>query len=99
MKIVTLIMLSLTLLGGGIARLVLAFQPNMIKPFTENSLTRADLLIIALVNIILASVGIVCLLMGMFTPFRILIAVFLLTSLVEVVIRLKSGGSLWPKFR
>lgn len=98
MKIVTLIMLTLTLLGGGIARLVLAFQTGMSIPF-EKSLSRTDLLIIALVNIIFATAGIVCLLLGMFTPFYILIGVFVVTSLVEILIRLKAGGSLWPKSR
>ena len=92
MKIVALIMLSLTLLGGGIARLVLAFQTGMSIPF-EKSLSRTDLLIIAFVNIVFASAGIVCLLLGMFTPFYILIAVFLITSLVEILIRLKAGVS------
>ena len=98
MKIVVLIMLSLTLLGGGVARLVLAFQTSMQMPF-ESSLSRTDLLIIAFVNIFFASAGIVCLLMGLFTPFYILIAVFLVTSLVEILIRLKSGGSFWPRSR
>ena len=98
MKIVTLIMLSLTLLGGGIARLVLAFQTGMSIPF-EKSLSRTDLLIIAFVNIIFATAGIVCLLLGMFSPFYILVAVFLVTTLVEILIRLKAGGSLWPKSR
>ena len=99
MKIVTLIMLSLTLLGGGIARLALAFQPDMIKPFTEKSLSRTDLLIIAFVNIVVAIAGMVCLLLETFGPFQILIGVAVITSLVEIAIRLKSGGSLWPKFR
>ena len=98
MKIVTLIMLSLTLLGGGIARLVLAFQTSMNLPF-ESSLSRTDLLIIAFVNIVFASAGIVWLLLGRFSPFYILMAVFLVTTLVEVLIRLKAGGSLWPKSR
>ena len=98
MKIVTLIMLSLTLLGGGVARLVLAFQTSMNLPF-ESSLSRTDVLIIAFVNIVAAIAGIVCLLMGMFTPFYILIAVFLITSLVEILIRIKARGSLWPKSR
>jgi hypothetical protein len=98
MKIVALIMLSLTLLGGGIARLVLAFQTGMSIPF-EKSLARTDLLIIAFVNIIFATAGIVCLLLGMFSPFYILVAVFLVTTLVEILIRLKAGGSLWPKSR
>jgi len=98
MKIVTLIMLSITLLGGGIARLVLAFQTSMNLPF-ESSLSRTDLLIIAFVNIVFASAGIVCLLLGMFTPFYILIGVFVVTSLVEILIRVKAGGSLWPKSR
>jgi hypothetical protein len=98
MKIVALIMLSLTLLGGGIARLVLAFQTSMSIPF-EKSLSRTDLVIIAFVNIVSAIAGIVCLLMGMFTPFYILIAVFLITSLVEILIRLKAGVSRRPKSR
>lgn len=98
MKIVTLIMLALTLLGGGVARLVLAFQTGMSIPF-EKSLSRTDLLIVAFVNIIFATAGIVCLLLGMFTPFYILIGVFVITSLVEILIRLKAGGSLWPKSR
>ena len=98
MKIVTLIMLSLTLMCGGIARLVLALQTGMTIPF-EKSLSRTDLLIIAFVNIVVAIAGMVCVLMGMFSPFYILMAVFLVTTLVEVLIRLKAGGSLWPKSR
>ena len=98
MKIVALIMLSLTLLGGGIARLVLAFQTGMSIPF-EKSLSRTDLLIIAFVNIVVAIAGMVCVLLETFGPFRILIGVFLITSLVEVAIRLKSGSSFFSKSR
>ena len=94
-----MIMLSLTLLGGGIARLALAFQPSMIKPFTEKSFSRTQLLIIAFVNIVVAITGMVFLLQETFGPFQILIGVGLITTLVEIVIRLKSGGSLWPKSR
>ena len=99
MKIVALIMLSLTLVGGGIARLVLAFQPDMIKPFSEKALSRTDLLIIAFVNIIVAIAGMVCVLRETFGPFRTLIGVFLITSLVEIAIRLKSGSSFFSKSR
>nr|ART39454.1 J324 [uncultured bacterium] len=56
-------------------------------------------MIIAFVNIVSAIAGIVCLLMGRFTPFYILIAVFLITSLVEILIRLKAGVSRRPKSR
>lgn len=85
-------------LGGGLARLVFAFQPKTNQSLLKGSLSKTDLLIIGVVNIVLSTLGIFFLVMRVFGPWQILFGFYMFSGLVEVIIRLKSGDSLFrPK--
>jgi len=99
MRIITAIALILTFLGGGVARLVLAFQPPVKRPASEAPLSKTGLVTIALVNIVVSTAGMICLLLNIFGPWEILFGALIITSLVEIIIRVRSGASLWPKFQ
>lgn len=79
------------------SRLVLAFQAKQNRPFTETSLSKTELVIIALVNIVSSTAGLLCLALQIFGPWQILFANLIITSLVEIFFRVRAGASLWPK--
>ena len=98
MRIIAAIALILSFLGGGLARLALAFQPQAKRPASEAALSKTGLLITAFVNIIVSTAGMICLLLKLFGPWEIMFGALIVTTLVEIIIRVRSGASLWPKF-
>lgn len=95
MKWVVGFFLVLSFLGGGVARLVQAFRPDMTT--LDASLSKADLIILGLVNILFSIAGMVLLVRHTFNPLAILFGVTLLPSLLFVFFHLKRRKSLWAK--
>ena len=75
---------------GGVARLVSFFRNAATGPASEARLSRKSLLSVAVVNIAFASAGLYCLFARIFDPLKILIAVLLVTSLVEIALTMTS---------
>ena len=75
---------------GGLLRLVLFFRKEVTLPVSERSLTRKGLLSIALVNIAFASLGLYGLYARILDPLKILIGVLLVTSLLEIELKMTS---------
>src|SRR6266851_8119624 len=83
-------LLMIIFLLGGVARLVLFFRNGATWQKSERRLSGKSLLSVAVVNIAFASVGLYCLFVRIFDPLKILIAVLLVTSLVEISLTMAS---------
>lgn len=88
MRIIVAILLILSFLGGGVARLVFAFQPQVTSAAAPG---KTALLILGFVNIVVSIVGMICLLLEIFGPWTILFSL-MITSLVEIIVRVRSGA-------
>jgi uncharacterized membrane protein (DUF485 family) len=75
---------------GGVARLVSFFRNAATAPGSQRRLSRRSLLSVGVVNIAFASAGLYCLFARIFDPTKILITVFLVTSLVEISLTMMS---------
>jgi hypothetical protein len=78
---------------GGVARLVSFFRNSATAPESERRLSGKSLFSVAVINIAFASAGLYCLFARIFEPLKILIAVLLVTSLVEISLTMTSKMS------
>lgn len=92
MKIITAIALILSFLGGGVARLALVFLQPQVQRASEAALSKTGNLIIGFVNLVISTAGMICLFRETFGPWEILFSALIITSLVEVIVRVKSGA-------
>ena len=75
---------------GGVARLVMFFKNSPTSQGLEPRLSKKGLMLVAIINIAFASAGMYCLFAEVFAPLEILIAVLLVTSLVEFSLTIAS---------
>lgn len=92
MKIIAAIILILSFLGGGVARLAFAFLQPQAKRASGAAPSRTGQLVIGFVNIVISTAGLICLLLEIFGPWKIIFGASIITSLVEIIIRVKSGA-------
>jgi hypothetical protein len=83
------VLLTVFLLGG-IARLVLSFKNSATLLNSQRPLTKRHLFIIGITNVACASLGLYCLFSKIVDPFTTTIVVLLVTSGVEIILRLAS---------
>lgn len=90
MKIIAAIILILSFLGGGVARLAFAFLQG--KRASGAAPSKTGQLIIGFVNIVISTAGMICLFLEIFGPWKIIFGASIITSLVEIIIRVRSGA-------
>lgn len=92
MKIIAAIILILSFLGGGVARLAFAFLQPQSKRASGAAPSKTGQLIIGFVNIVISTAGMICLLLDVFGPLKIIFGATIITSLVEIIVRVRSGA-------
>lgn len=92
MKIVAAIILILSFLGGGVARLAFAFLQPQARRDSGASPSKTGQLIIGFVNIVISTAGMICLFLDIFGPWKIIFGASIITSLVEIIVRVRSGA-------
>ena len=92
MKIIAAIILILSFLGGGVARLAFAFLLPQAKRASGAAPSRTGQLIIGFVNIVISTAGMICLFLEIFGPWKIIFGTAIITSLVEIIVRVRSGA-------
>ena len=92
MKIIAAVILIFSFLGGGVARLAFAFLQPQAKRASGAAPSKTGQLIIGFVNIVISTAGMICLFLEIFGPWKIIFGASIITSLVEIVVRLRSGA-------
>ena len=92
MKIFAAIILILSFLGGGVARVAFAFLQPQAKRASGAASSKTGQLIIGFVNIVISTAGMICLLLEIFGPWKIIFGTTIITSLVEIIVRMRSGA-------